>query len=418
MGSFLNLNFIFESDKDTFNGSPRYCHRGPLYNYVISKCHYTENLETTKKNDILFFEVTRGELEFKRILKVHKDWIVNNNVNVILANIADPSPQEGFDRLYNLVYKSELKNYVHFIDSNTALESYYKTYTFDYFIEEIINYDEKIEGELFGYGSKNDLGYISKKIEESDIDNFRNKKFLSFNRVIAPKYHRSKIFFDSFRFNLHKDSYFSFLQDTGYTNADGISFVGWDYFNYLIEDKQYSKEFVQECASKLPIKLDTDKWKGSYDEFRTHNTFKSELFLDSCINIVTETSFQFNEIFLSEKILKPIVMYQPFIVLSGAFYLKRLKEIGFKTFDEFWDESYDLIEDFQKRYDKILLLILELNSKSIEELNDLYKRLKDICIYNRNHLINMKKNSWPEIFSKIDDSTYKRTTQNQKKGLI
>jgi len=34
MGSILDLNFVFEKDSETFNGSPRYSYRGPLYNFV------------------------------------------------------------------------------------------------------------------------------------------------------------------------------------------------------------------------------------------------------------------------------------------------------------------------------------------------------------------------------------------------
>jgi len=111
-------------------------------------------------------------------------------------------------------------------------------------------------------------------------------------------------------------------------------------------------------------------------------------------------------------------MYQPFIVLSGVGYLKHLKELGFRTFDYYWDESYDDIEDFEKRYNKILLLILELNNKPIDELNNLYKNLKHICIYNRNHLIKMKNNSWFDIFSSINGEFKKITTKENQKDLI
>ena len=111
-------------------------------------------------------------------------------------------------------------------------------------------------------------------------------------------------------------------------------------------------------------------------------------------------------------------MYQPFIVFSSVHYLKRIKEIGFKTFDEFWDESYDDLYDWEERYNKILLLILELNSKSTDELNNLYKSLKHICIYNRNHLLKMRRNSWPKIMANISDSFYKKTTKKLNKDLI
>ena len=418
MGSILNLNFVFEKDSETFNGSPRYSYQGPLYNFLKkyrtkkNTKIYTENLKLVEgKRNILFFEISRGELEFKRILKTYQTWVIDNNVNILLANIADPTHEVGFKKLYNIIQKSDLKNYVHFIDSNIILKKYWKTQTFDFFIEEIISFGEDMERELFGYGSNNELGYVSEKIEENELDNFRNKKFLSFNRVLSTRYHRSKLFFDYFRFNLHKDNYFSFLQNENF-------YDGTDWFQGLKDDNEYKHEFMDDCISKLPITLDTNDWKGGYSGFRTNDTFKKELFLNSCINIVTETSFQYNELFLSEKILKPIVMYQPFIVFSSVHYLKRLKEIGFKTFDAFWDESYDDVEDWEDRYNKVLLLILELNNKSIDELNNLYKNLKHICIYNRNHLLTMKKNSWPKIMANISDSFYKKTTENITKELI
>jgi hypothetical protein len=125
--------------------------------------------------------------------------------------------------------------------------------------------------------------------------------------------------------------------------------------------------------------------------------------LNSCVHIVTETSFQNNELFLSEKGLKPIIMYQPFIVFGPSGYLKRLKIYGFKTFSDFWDESYDDIEDHRKRLDLLIKLVNELNKKSIEELNELYKKTKDICIYNRGIFDSLELNTFSKIFKQIEN---------------
>jgi uncharacterized protein YihD (DUF1040 family) len=80
-----------------------------------------------------------------------------------------------------------------------------------------------------------------------------------------------------------------------------------------------------------------------------------------------------------------------------------LKKYGYKTFSEFWDESYDNIEDSELRFNVVLELIRELNSKSIEELNELYQKTKDICIYNRRLHDSMELDSLPQIFKKIED---------------
>jgi hypothetical protein len=79
-----------------------------------------------------------------------------------------------------------------------------------------------------------------------------------------------------------------------------------------------------------------------------------------------------------------------------------LKRLGFKTFSDFWDESYDEIENPKDRYLKIRKLILELNNKTIEELNLLYKSLKHICIYNNTHFNEYKVyDSMGKIFKKL-----------------
>ena len=63
--------------------------------------------------------------------------------------------------------------------------------------------------------------------------------------------------------------------------------------------------------------------------------------------------------------------------------LRYLKGLGFKTFPEFFDESYDEIEDVRGRYDAVLNNILELNKKSLEELKEMYDSVYDKILYNQ-----------------------------------
>ena len=62
------------------------------------------------------------------------------------------------------------------------------------------------------------------------------------------------------------------------------------------------------------------------------------------IEIVAETMNSENHddaFVITEKTVKPISMLHPFMVLTSYNYLKRLHNLGFKTFGEFFDESYD-----------------------------------------------------------------------------
>jgi hypothetical protein len=74
---------------------------------------------------------------------------------------------------------------------------------------------------------------------------------------------------------------------------------------------------------------------------------------------------------------------KPFILLAPPHCLKYLKESGYQTFDQFWDESYDSIEDHGERLKKVLELIKSLLDKPIEELHELYEQMMPVLEFNR-----------------------------------
>lgn len=161
-------------------------------------------------------------------------------------------------------------------------------------------------------------------------------------------------------------------------------------------DKQYSMDthgdklnhltqYVDEMNEKIPIEIDTHDFQNKMG-FSTLNCYRKNEYLDSYIHIVTETSFEDDILFFTEKISKPIIGLQPFIVFSNKGFLKQLKKFGFKTFDSIIDESYDDEADNIERFLLITKEIKRLSLLSLDELHKLYISVLDICIYNRNHL--------------------------------
>jgi hypothetical protein len=140
---------------------------------------------------------------------------------------------------------------------------------------------------------------------------------------------------------------------------------------------------------------------------------------DTYINLVTETFFGKN-VFLSEKIFKPLSNLQPFIVLGDYGTLAELKRLGFKTFEPFIDESYDLEIESKNRINKIEKEIEKLKNKSIEEIHEWYYSIKDILLHNQKHMYSFESyECFEEIFEKIKLDYKKQTTWNlQEKKLL
>ena len=105
-------------------------------------------------------------------------------------------------------------------------------------------------------------------------------------------------------------------------------------------------------------------------------------------NIVTESQYSNTEDtlcapFPTEKTEKCFVAGQPFIVYSTPFFLKQLREWGFETFGDFWDESYDKEHDDGKRLEKLFEQIQYISSLSLEEAEDMYNRMIPILQHNQ-----------------------------------
>jgi hypothetical protein len=110
------------------------------------------------------------------------------------------------------------------------------------------------------------------------------------------------------------------------------------------------------------------------------------LYPDFLIDIVAETFIQGRTFFVTEKTVRSILLKKPFIVMGPKCFLIHLRQMGFKTFNDFWSEDYDGYPPEQK-YEMILQLIDSIAGKSIEELYKMYNDMQSILDHNYNLLI-------------------------------
>jgi hypothetical protein len=101
------------------------------------------------------------------------------------------------------------------------------------------------------------------------------------------------------------------------------------------------------------------------------------------MSIITESLTDKNTLFLSEKIFNPLATGHPFMVIGNKGTLKKLHELGFMTFDRWFDESYDMENDDFSRLRMIQIEIDKFSLKTKEEKDEFLNNVKEICIYNQ-----------------------------------
>lgn len=167
-----------------------------------------------------------------------------------------------------------------------------------------------------------------------------------------------------------------------------------EHFKLLSEDYKHGKDRLVNADFKTDKVLDVGfkTFKNTYFEapINLAFTFAWDYHNSTFVNLVSETLVTNTTVFVTEKIHKPIVAAQPFIVVGNPFYLKKMKEQGYRTFNEFWDESYDLEEDFTRRFEKIVDVLEEISTWSLEKCHDVYEKMKPIIIHNFENYMNEK----------------------------
>jgi len=181
-----------------------------------------------------------------------------------------------------------------------------------------------------------------------------------------------------YMYNKHKDNRFSFTHDHNgsywhkkhdflYLNkATRLHRV--ELYNKLMDDKLLDNSIYTFTMLDEPVRLDK-KYElpgidpEDYPRFGKDQDIYELPYIDTVCSVVSETNDNDYEVFMTEKIWKPILAQHVFVVHGNYLYLQRLREMGFKTFGNYFDEGYDLEQDPNKRIDKIVTLIKELKSK-------------------------------------------------------
>lgn len=226
----------------------------------------------------------------------------------------------------------------------------------------------------------NDFDWNSEIVNYDVFSKNKSKHFISLNRQVSrPHRYGYGLFLE--KNNLWNKGYFSFLHM--------MEDVNQCYETLSMNDFNSYGELHNSFKAKIPMHIDTKHLKNQNNlhAFRVSEIYYKPAYEDSIVNIVTETTFTNNRVFISEKTFHPIINLQPFIMISSNGHLAELRRLGFKTFDGFIDESYDMEENSQKRFKMICDEIIRLSEMDIEELNKLYLSYKEVYIHNRQHLL-------------------------------
>jgi len=224
------------------------------------------------------------------------------------------------------------------------------------------------------------------------------KKFVSFNRLTShARVYRSLFISELVKHGILDQGHVSYNDVCPDNNENYVSNLAAAKESGLISYNIFSEATNNIAQAPLPLRVD----------YKDQLTIPNHSFVLSAIPetqesfcyVVTETCFWDRKHHLTEKIFKPIVSKMPFILIGPANNLAYLREYGFETFGNWWDESYDSIVDPVARLAAATQVLSNLCSKDLGELEAMLKDMNDVLDYNYNRFYSQDflDTSWAEL---------------------
>lgn len=184
----------------------------------------------------------------------------------------------------------------------------------------------------------------------------------------------------TYHYDPNKENY----NANGYVGVDDLFRYGCDLINETVN-------FLQECPKTIDIeylqnlencKNSVFQYKNSYYPIQhPSNLNLLQYYNDIFVDIVCEPNISGNCFLVTEKLWRAVVAHRPFIIVSNANYLKNLQKLGFKTFNNWWSEEYDMYGD-STRICKIQSLLLNISRWNETTLHKILREMDATLAHN------------------------------------
>ena len=366
-------DYIFYIEK----GEYLHAHKGMIGQFLTTKeqfsSSYTEFINSSKKKILLFdISIIKSNEEKIKIKNQILDALAKNIFVIVTSS-------EINDWQYEIFEQIDYQNVLIFVNAS-LIDHKFKNASYNF---------------IFGY-SYNFLNFY-----KNDRPDLLDK--------LTPPYPPKPLLADILLGSQkqHRDLIFNFVKNNTFYNNVIMSYRNIENFSYIFNEDDF-----QPCEPNWCVyEKDNVLFLHSSNQFFTMDfnrnyylqmaeIIPTNIYNQSNYSIIAETnpsSTVFS--FFSEKTFKPILCKRLFIAVTNRYYLRSLRELGFKTFDGIIDESYDLIEDDQLRWTTAMKQLEWLYE---QDTVDIINKIHVILEYNFHHLMMLIDKQINLLESKLD----------------
>lgn len=175
------------------------------------------------------------------------------------------------------------------------------------------------------------------------------------------------------------------LVDRGY-----VSFAGFDMIKMKVnqtglpvgwQETEVLQRGLERLRERGPMTLDLPaEGTATVPEFLLGD---QTFYDDSYFSLVTESEVAKSDLRrVTEKVMKPMAMFHPVLIVGNYRSLDILRDFGFRTFSSWIDESYDLIEDAEQRFNAVMREFERIMKMDTSTMARWYSDMSEVIVHN------------------------------------
>lgn len=202
-------------------------------------------------------------------------------------------------------------------------------------------------------------------------------------------------------------SYLKYVDDDGVEGKSNISFYPNPNLFLLTASPHANINDFWFCSDPELMRIFDEDMPNLYKNFTEEQNPKlvgtnQHLIQRAFCYVSNETVFNYPCTYTSEKSYKAFGSKRPMISFGSFGILSRLRELGFRTFSDYWSEDYDDIEDNLLRFKKVAELIKQISNLSIQDCKKMLLDMRPILEHNHdlyidNFIVNQKHTLYTEF---------------------
>ena len=127
--------------------------------------------------------------------------------------------------------------------------------------------------------------------------------------------------------------------------------------------------------------------------------FNADFLHQAFVYVATETVGNYPYPYFTEKTWKGLATGRPWLIIGAQNSIAQLRNWGFQSFNQWWDETYDQLPNILDRIQTVTKILCDLEHQDLQKIE---QEMLPVLQHNQQHLVTFQKQNLNDLVKELD----------------